>query len=376
MLPAMVRPRVVLCADSLQSDASGIGRVARLVARVLGKLMHSRVIDVEALVLRDQNAATDIGIPVRCAAGSRARLAYELHRAALHSSHFIYDVTGIARAHPMIPWLPRPYMVWMHGIEVWESARSNRLSRARNADMLVANSDYTRARAMRLHDGLSHSRVCWLATEDAASDVHADGYDATSCNVLILSRIDEGGGYKGHRELIAAWPQVVNAAPHARLLIAGDGPGMSVVRAWADTSPARDRIELLGFVDQAAIGDLWKRAALFAMPSRGEGFGIAYVEAMRHAVPVIGSIHDAASEVNAAGESGYNVDLDRPGALAECLARLLCDVDERRRLSAAGHARWRAHFAYDVFTERFERLLDEFLDRPKQHGIGPAHALR
>jgi phosphatidylinositol alpha-1,6-mannosyltransferase len=352
----------MLGADSLARGASGIGRVARLTARVLGDEMRAGRLEAEAVVLSDAAAADDLGIPVRTVRGSRLKFAYELQRAALHCSHFIYDFCGIARAHPRIAQPRRPYMAWIHGIEIWEEARADRLRRAQRADVLLANTEYTRARACTLHEGLGHAQVCWLGTEEDSAPVPSQSVTAAP-TVLILSRLDAGGGYKGHRELIAAWPRVAQAVPNARLLIAGDGPGMPVIRAWAQASPARSHIDLLGFVEERDLDALWQRASLLAMPSRGEGFGLAYVEAMRHGVPVLGSVHDAAAEVNADGETGFNVNLDVPDQLDERIAVVLGACAERQRLSTGARQRWHEHFRYARFAQRFAPLLSGLLKR-------------
>jgi phosphatidylinositol alpha-1,6-mannosyltransferase len=73
------------------------------------------------------------------------------------------------------------------------------------------------------------------------------------------------------------------------------------------------------------------------MPSRGEGFGLIYIEAMRRGLPVIASVHDAAPEVNLDNVTGYNVDLDRPDELPDRITRLLGDPDHAAALGRAGH---------------------------------------
>jgi phosphatidylinositol alpha-1,6-mannosyltransferase len=177
----------------------------------------------------------------------------------------------------------------------------------------------------------------------------------------LLGRIDPGGGRKGHRELIRCWPQVVRSVPGARLLIAGGGQGEPIVRALANGSPVREQIDLLGFVPEAEVEALWTRADVFAMPSRGEGLGLAYIEAMRHGLPVIGSVHDAAVEINLHGSTGYNVDLGEEGALAARLIELLRDRELAARMGAASQARWQASFRYEAFLERMRPILREFV---------------
>ena len=355
----MTRTRVMIGADSLERGASGIGRVARLMARVLAEEVRGGTLSAEGVALNDRTAPRDLGIPARTAQASRLRFVSSMLKASLTHTHFLYDFTGIARAHIGVPPFRRPYLTWIHGIEIWEDARADRLRRAREADVLVANTEYTRARASALHRGLTHTQVCWLATEEdeepAAMAIEREPA------ALILSRLDTAGGYKGHRELVDAWPEVARAVPGARLLIAGDGPGRDVIRAWRNASPVREQIELLGFVPEASLPALWSRARVFAMPSRGEGFGLAYIEAMRHGLPTVASVHDAAIEVNEDGVTGYNVDLERSGDLPERLIHLLREPAECARMGEAGRARWRRHFRFSAFRERFRPLLARLL---------------
>jgi phosphatidylinositol alpha-1,6-mannosyltransferase len=181
--------------------------------------------------------------------------------------------------------------------------------------------------------------------------------------VLILGRIDDGGGYKGHRELISAWPRVVASVPSARLIIAGDGPGAPVVSNWVRESTARDRIQMLGFVDEAEIDGLFRRASIFAMPSRGEGFGFVYIQAMARGVPVLASVHDAAGEINMHGQTGYNVNLDEPEDLPTRLIAMLRDPEELSRLGEGAQARWHEHFRFGVFRDRFRSQLRDLIAR-------------
>jgi len=97
------------------------------------------------------------------------------------------------------------------------------------------------------------------------------------------------------------------------------------------------------------------------MPSRGEGFGLAYVEAMRHGIPVVASVHDAAPEINVDGETGYNVDLEQRDALLDRVVHLLRNRDHARELGAAGQRRWSEHFRYGAFRERFLPELQTLL---------------
>ncbi len=343
---------VFLGAAVLDAGHGGIARVARMTARALIEAGA----DVDMLSLLDAAPVRIIGRAAATARASKLVFAARCHLAAIHRRSFIYDSVGIARAHPLLPGLTRPYAVWMHGIEVWEAQRPATAAVLDRAGLLLVNSRYTRDRYRALHLGGPDPQVCWLATEqDDEPDCGARA--PAPPTALILARVDASEGYKGHAELIGCWPKVMASVPDARLLIGGGGNGLAALRARVAASPVRDHIELAGFIDEARLPKLWRRADVFAMPSRGEGFGLVYAEAMRYAMPVIASVHDAGAEVNVDGVTGFNVNLDRADELPRALIRLLADEPLRREMGEAGRRRWREHFRYANFADRLLPLV-------------------
>lgn len=334
-------------ASMLKSGQGGIARVSRMTARALLEAGG----DVDLLAFADTTPTTIGGRCSRAASGSRLRFALGSHRAALERRRFLYDAVGLARAHPVLPSLRRPYGVWIHGVEVWHNLSADRARALRNADFVLANSRFTLERFEDMHFPLPRAAVVWLATEASERPVAPATFDGPPI-VLVLGRADEGQLYKGHRELIDVWPRIVRAVPDARLLMVGGGSALSTVRAWAAASPAAAAIRVAGHVTEEELEAVWRSSHALAMPSRGEGFGLVYVEAMRHGLPVIASVHDAGQEVNVDGETGFNVDLDDPGALEERLLALLSDTDEARAMGVRGAARWESHFTYEGFRAR------------------------
>jgi phosphatidylinositol alpha-1,6-mannosyltransferase len=357
----MTGPRVLLAAQSLVAGNGGICRVARLMAKVLCELDRSGDVAADGLTLGDATPPADLTLPVRAVRDSRARFVFECHRVAATHSHYLFDFLGMARANPRLPGFRRPALCYIHGIEVWEGTPTNRTKTARRMTDLVANSAYTRDRADRVHGGFARATVCWLATE-TDDPVPVVARRTGPPTVLIVARTDELA-YKGHRELIDCWPRVVGAVPDARLVVVGSGPGSDTLRSRAAATSAAERIEFRGFVPEERMADIWAESTVFAMPSRGEGFGLVYIEAMRHGLPVIAAIHDAAPEINLDGVTGYNVDLGRPDELGDRIVQLLRDEPLRARLGNAGRRRWAEHFRYSAFRTRFLPILAAFLGR-------------
>jgi glycosyltransferase involved in cell wall biosynthesis len=149
--------------------------------------------------------------------------------------------------------------------------------------------------------------------------------------------------------LVGAFDAVAADHPDLSLVVAGpDGWGLAAYDAAVAAAHHRDRIVRVGWVADAERADLLAGAAVFAYPSRYEGFGLPPLEAMTAGVPVVTTTAGALPEV-----VGDAAELVRPGdgdGLAAAITRLLDDGDRRRELVAAGHAR-ALRFSWDATAE-------------------------
>ncbi len=359
----MPRPRIVFACESLTAGNGGIARVDRMIARVLEESAAACAPEFHVFSDTAPPASDAPGSrPRRYYGGSRIRFSLGLWRAMLRPGFFIYDAAYYAKIHRhLVPAGRRPCMIFLHGIEVWENARRGSIAACRRANLLVANSRHTRDRAEQCHRGFSRARVCWLGTETSAEVESVPAPAARAPVVLVVGRMQPREDYKGHRELIAAWPEVLARHPDARLEIVGRGGLVPQLRQLAHERNVAHRVHFLGFVPEDELAARYQAASVFALPSRGEGFGLVYVEAMRHGLPVIASVHDAGAEVVESGRTGLLANLDQPGDLAGKLCHLLARPDEARRMGLAGQERWRRDFTFDAFRRRFGQVLDEFL---------------
>lgn len=269
-------------------------------------------------------------------------------------SHF-----ALAQAHSMVPASGRTgYGVFLHGIEVWQPLPPKTLRLIADADLRIANSHYTATRARSANPGIGAIEVCPLALLDRALPAAARSMPLGPHAVLVVGRMAEAERYKGHDQLIDAWDQIVARVSDAQLVIVGDGDDRARLEARARATRSGASIVFTGFVDDVTLQQLYRDAAVFALPSRGEGFGLVYLEAMRAGLPCIASQHDAAAEVVVNGQTGYLIDqADRDGA-ADTVARLLINEDERRRLGNAGRSRFEREFTFDRFSARLATILD------------------
>jgi phosphatidylinositol alpha-1,6-mannosyltransferase len=190
--------------------------------------------------------------------------------------------------------------------------------------------------------------------------------------VVIVARMSSAERYKGHDALLDAWPAVVARQKDAQLVVVGGGDDLPRLEAKARDLGVAGRVLFTGYVDEPGLAAIYGRAAALAMPSRGEGFGLAYLEAMAHGLPCVGSIHDAAGEVIQDGATGFLVDQADIQALADRVTLLLDDEARRRAMGEAGRRLVAERFTAERFAGRLLALIDGALGAG---GVVPAGAL-
>jgi glycosyltransferase involved in cell wall biosynthesis len=150
---------------------------------------------------------------------------------------------------------------------------------------------------------------------------------------------------KGVDVAVRALRELQRDVPEARLVVLGEGAERARLEALALELGVRDRVLLPGRVGDVAA---WlSRAELLVHPVRWEGFGLALLEAMLVARPVVASAVSSIPEIVVDGETGVLVPPDDPRALAAAIGGLLADPERAARLGAAGRERARREFSVE-----------------------------
>ncbi len=367
------RRDLVLVTAGLGLDGGGRALVGRLLARAGADYTRERGVGFRVLELVGDAESGTPGAPpgadVRSFAGRRAALARAVWGTQLRrpAPALLFDLLGMARTQALLPpALRAPYLVWVYGIEVWRPIGPFRASALAAADrrLTISRATLERARA-HLPDPDLPWQVVPLALEERPPAGRPDREMLDRAGrgfALTVGRMSASERYKGHDELIEAWPRVLERVPAARLVVAGGGDDRPRLEAKARAAGLADRILFTGFVSEATLAGLYERAALFALPSRGEGFGLVFLEAMRAGVPCVALAGTAAQEVVEAGRTGLLIEAGDSGDLVEDLAgavaSLLGDPERARALGEAGRERWRRRFGYDRFLAALTPHLD------------------
>jgi glycosyltransferase involved in cell wall biosynthesis len=164
---------------------------------------------------------------------------------------------------------------------------------------------------------------------------------------------------KGYDVLVAALGKISELA--WRLTIAGDRDRSRETARALDAEIARlglgERISFTGAVARERLMALYTAADLFVLPSRFEGYGMAFAEAIAHGLPVVGTRAGAIPETVPAG-AGMLVPPDDSEALAAVLRALIEDAGERERLAAGARAAAEALPTWPEQAARFAQVLE------------------
>jgi phosphatidylinositol alpha-1,6-mannosyltransferase len=335
------------------SGRDGISEVSRQIARGLvdragAAAVETWALDGEAPAAADRLAAHQC----RVAGGRRRQLLGWTMRRAMSRADGLTVVVMHAHLSPLAFVLAlrgARIIMFLHGIEVWRPLRLRERLAFLFAECVVANSERTAAR-FRAANPWWGDRAVRVALLGVGAPVDRPVPPATRGFALIVGRIAADERYKGHDALIDAWPAVVAALPHAQLIIVGDGSDRARLERRVKDS-GLGSIRFVGPVSDAELRGWYQACDCFVMPSGGEGFGLAYLEAMREGKPCIAL--RSADEIVGNDVTGVLVEDQEPTALAQALVRLMSDAPLRRRLGDAATARVTAEFTEERFFHRF-----------------------
>lgn len=292
------------------------------------------------------------------ARGHRARLVRHVAVDSLHWGRGTRVIVMHANLLPLVlpATLGRSEIVAvLVGIEAWRPLSVLERSALRRVQTVVAISAHTASGFAAANPAFATStvRICHPAVPELVPPLPADrapGY------ALMVGRMWSAERYKGHDRVLEAWPAVLASHPGARLVVAGDGDDRPRLMARAAALGVAPAVDFVGAVDDARLAALYRGCAFFVMPSRDEGFGLVYLEAMRTGHACIAS-PGAAAEFITHGVNGWLVDPGDVAAIAGACVRFLQDPTLTARLGPAAAATVCRDYQFEQFAARWRQAL-------------------
>ena len=169
--------------------------------------------------------------------------------------------------------------------------------------------------------------------------------------MLTVGRMDLRERYKGHDRIVAALPGLIAAGHDLIYAIVGEGDDRGRLERLAREKGLEHRIRFLGPIAPDRLVAAYRMADLLVMPSTGEGFGIAFLEAMACGTPALGLSVGGAADALADGELGTTATEEE---LSAAIGRLL---SARQADPLALSAAVRARFGRDIFVSGVKQSL-------------------
>lgn len=180
--------------------------------------------------------------------------------------------------------------------------------------------------------------------------------------IITTSRLVHKNGIDILVRAIAELKKVNGHTSNVKCRIVGGGPDEAKLKRLAADLGVANQIEFLGHVEPDQIPFYLQQAAVFVRPSRSEGLGSSFLEAMASGLPIIGTpvggIPDFLKNYNQNDANGLFVNVDDPQDLAEKLAMLLSNENLRKKLGQNGRNLVRENYSWDIIAKKMGYLFE------------------
>lgn len=343
--------RIVFCATGILHTVGGIASANRNVQIALDQVADELGFELKVLALLESVPGIS---QYRTYNNNKINFSFGLLRELVRADVLVFDHVQIATPLLFVPRFLWPkVIIFAHGSEAGKRIRSSSIKLFKKADLVLTNSAFTLGNMQRYFSGFN-GKVCHLGlppnhkmtTSPEMPDSEAiyltavDGSERKLGNrvMLMVARMDAGEREKGHRELIEVMPRLVDKYPDTQLVFAGSGTDEVELKAIASESVVSPHIFFCGRVRDEALERLYIKCYAYVMPSRQEGFGLVYLEAMNYAKPCVACCDDGGAEIVLDGETGFLI--DQPVNQNDLNRTLLNLLGNEMRAIEMGRAGW------------------------------------
>lgn len=225
------------------------------------------------------------------------------------------------------------YVTIAHGVEAWNISKPSLISSLKNADKILSVSEYTRMRLIQ-EQNLNPEKIGILAntfdhrrfniTQKPSYLLKKYNLNSNHKTILTVSRLPKTDGCdKGYDKIIAALPKILEKVPEVHYLLVGKGDDKPRIEQQIRNLKLDNHVTLAGFIPDEQLCDYYNLCDVFAMPSKKEGFGIVFLEALACGKPTLAGNQDGSVDALLGGELGALVNPDYVDEIADTITRIL-----------------------------------------------------
>ena len=195
-----------------------------------------------------------------------------------------------------------------------------------------------------VYNGVDTEQFCPCSSDEEAKTILSVG------NLIPI---------KGHELLIRAFAAVHNRFPDFFCEFIGDGPERTYLSALAADLNVGNKVHFLGRRSRLEVAEAMRRCALFALPSRYEGLGCVYLEAMAMGKATIGCRGQGIEEIIEHGANGWLIEPNNQQELADALLELMQNISLRSEIGDAARRTILREFTLAHQAEHLVRIYRE-----------------
>jgi glycosyltransferase involved in cell wall biosynthesis len=289
--------------------------------------------------------------------GSAARGPLQYLRAVARAKRARPDVVicGHVNLLPVACSIAKEPLLMIYGIEAWKRTRNVSTRLLHRCKAVISISIITRDRflAWSGYRGPTHLLPNAIHAErygirPKRADLVARYGLAGKRVLLTIGRLAAEERYKGFDEVLDVLPNLPDDVVY---VIGGSGNDRARLEEKAQRLGIANRVVFTGFFSEEEKPDLYALADVYVMPSRGEGFGFVFLEALASGLPAIGSKHDGGCEALLDGELGMLVDESNPAEVEAAIREVLATAPARAIPPKL------EHFSFDNFKARLAAIV-------------------
>jgi len=167
--------------------------------------------------------------------------------------------------------------------------------------------------------------------------------------VITVSRLVEKNGID---TLIQAMQFV-----EGQLLILGIGDQENKLRQLASSLSLQNRVSFVGHVDHRQLPGYLHQADVFVRPSRSEGLGSAFLEAMAAGLPIVATPVGGIIDFLEDDKTGLFCQVNNPRSVADAINRLLADKQLRENIAMNGSALVSERYDWNLIAQQIKKVF-------------------
>ncbi|MCL6414693.1 glycosyltransferase family 4 protein [Aestuariirhabdus sp. Z084] len=271
----------------------------------------------------------------------------------------------------------KPCLIYAHGEEIttWRTPIKRRLMEFlyRHADVVIANSEFTKGKLIQL--GVSKSRIRMIHPGVMTQIYHKSESDEIrqirkdllgNTNDFLLLSVGRLSRRKGFDTMLSVVKKLRDDDVAVHYAVAGIGEDFNHLKDIIDNEGLSDSVTLLGAIEDDALPKLYNACDLFVMPNREvngdvEGFGMVYIEAAACGKTAISGISGGVVSAVLHEVTGVNCNGNSIDEIYSATYRLLTQQDDREQLAQAAHKRAHSEFSWESVALRTREIFSSSL---------------